>query len=78
MCPGHTRSFFGAQANMAGKKKVGLAALSPERRKEIARLGGQAVQERGLGFRFKENDRKTKIAAAKGGRPRLKKNNPGK
>jgi general stress protein YciG len=35
-----------------GKQKRGLAALSPERRREIAAMGGRAAQEAGIAHSF--------------------------
>jgi general stress protein YciG len=34
------------------KRKQGLAAMDPEKRRAIARLGGQTVQRLGTGHRF--------------------------
>jgi hypothetical protein len=34
------------------KRLTGFALLTPERRKEIARLGGKTCQEKGLGNQF--------------------------
>ncbi len=43
----------------------GLAALDPERRREIAQMGGKAVQAKGTGHAF--NSTTGKIAGKKGG-----------
>ena len=39
-------------ALVTGKKPTGFALLTPERRKEVSRLGGKACQEMGLGNQF--------------------------
>ena len=36
----------------AKKKKRGFAAMSPEKRREIASKGGKAANEKGTGYRF--------------------------
>lgn len=43
-------------------QKRGLATLTPERRREIARLGGKAS-----GGNFKHNPERARIAGQKGG-----------
>ncbi len=47
------------------KKPRGLAALSPERRREIARLGGKAAQQTGKPHRFSSEE--ARQAGKKGG-----------
>lgn len=44
------------------KKKRGLATLSPERRREIASMGGKAVPTQ-----FKKNDERTREIARRAG-----------
>lgn len=46
-------------------KKRGFAALSPERRSEIGRLGGKRVHELGTGHEWTREE--ARIAGAKGG-----------
>jgi len=48
------------------KKLRGLAAMSPERRREIASKGGKATQEKGTGNRFTSES--AKMAGVKGGK----------
>ena len=45
--------------------KRGLAALSPERRREIAQAGGKAAQAKGTGRRFTSEE--ARAAGKKGG-----------
>lgn len=46
-----------AWANEPPKKgRQGFASLSPERRREVASLGGQAVQRNGTGHRWTSED----------------------
>lgn len=52
------------------KKPRGLAALSPERRKEIASIGGKAVHAQGKGNRFREGSTEAAEAGRKGGEAR--------
>lgn len=47
-------------------KPRGLAALSPERRSEIAAMGGRSVQATGTGNRF--TPKQAAVAGKKGGR----------
>lgn len=49
----------------ATKKPRGFAALSPERRAEIARSGGKAAQEKGVAHRW--DSAKAREAGKKGG-----------
>lgn len=42
----------------------GLAAVAPERRREIARLGGQAAQARGLAHQWTSEE--ARVAGEKG------------
>lgn len=46
-------------------KLIGFAALSSEERKEIARRGGNAVQKKGTGHTFTNDE--ARIAGKKGG-----------
>lgn len=57
---GRSREGCGEHERM--KKKRGLAALSEEKRKEIASMGGKAAQSSGKGHRW---NKKTAKAAAK-------------
>lgn len=51
------------------KKPRGFAAMTPERRAELARLGGKAVQASGKAHRFtREEARAASAAAHAGGR----------
>jgi general stress protein YciG len=47
-------------------KPRGFILMSPERRREVAAMGGRAVQASGKAFRFKE-DAHAKAAGRKGG-----------
>ena len=47
---------------MKEKKPRGLAAVSPERRKEIAALGGKATQAKGTGHHFDAESSKKALA----------------
>lgn len=47
------------------KRPRGLAALSPERRREIAQMGGRALHEQGKGHQFTPEE--ATIAGRKGG-----------
>jgi uncharacterized protein len=49
----------------SAKKKKGFAALTPERRRELARMGGQKAQASGNAHRWGSED--AQIAGAKGG-----------
>jgi len=48
------------------KKRKGFAALSPERRKEIARQGGKKAQETGRAHRWTSDE--AREAGRKGGK----------
>jgi hypothetical protein len=50
------------------KKPQGFAALTPERRKEIASLGGKAAHAQGVGHQWTEET--ARIAGRKGGTAR--------
>jgi general stress protein YciG len=50
----------------APKRPRGLAAMAPERRREIARMGGRAVQAQGKGHTFTPEE--AAAAGRKGGR----------
>jgi general stress protein YciG len=52
-------------------KKRGFASLSPDRRSEIARKGGQMAQEKGTGHKFTSEE--AVAAGRKGGQARRKK-----
>lgn len=52
-------------------KPKGLAALTPERRREIAALGGKAAAKTGRAHRFTSDEART--AGRKGGQVRSKK-----
>lgn len=47
---------------MKEKKPRGLAAVSPERRKEIAALGGKATQAKGAAHKFDSDSSKKALA----------------
>jgi uncharacterized protein len=48
------------------KKKIGFAAMDPARQRELARKGGKAAHEQGVGHEF---DRETaRVAGQKGGK----------
>lgn len=49
------------------KQKRGFAAMSPEKRAEIARKGGQRVHQMGKGYQFPAGE-KASSAGSKGGR----------
>lgn len=49
---------------MSDIKYRGFASMTPERRKEISRLGGIAVQRTGKGHRYSSAE--AKVAGAKG------------
>jgi general stress protein YciG len=51
---------------MADKRKRGLAVMAPEKRREIARLGGQMTQRLGKGHTFTLEE--TRRGGKKGGR----------
>lgn len=51
---------------MADKRKRGLAVMAPEKRREIARLGGQTTQRLGKGHTFTLEE--TQRGGKKGGR----------
>lgn len=48
------------------KLKKGFAVISPERRREIASLGGKAAQAKGTGHRY--NSDEARLAGLKGGK----------
>jgi uncharacterized protein len=48
------------------KKKVGFAAMDPEKLREIASKGGKAVHAKGLGYQF--DSEAARVAGRKGGR----------
>lgn len=48
------------------QKKRGFAAMSPERQKEMAAIGGRAAQRMGRAHRF--NSEEAKIAGQRGGK----------
>ena len=50
---------------MPEKKKRGFAAMTPERRKEVASRGGKAAQKKGKAHKFTTAE--AKIAGRKGG-----------
>lgn len=50
---------------MSETKKRGFAAMSPERMRDVARMGGLAVQQKGPGNRFTAED--AREAGASGG-----------
>lgn len=64
-------------ANMSSKKETrGFASMQPERRQEIARLGGKAAHKAGTAHKFTPAE--ATLAGRKGGRagankPRVKK-----
>lgn len=45
-----------AMTEQAVKQKRGFALLTPERRKEISSMGGWAVQSKGTGHRWTEDE----------------------
>lgn len=47
-----------------GIKRRGFASMTPEKRREAARNGGKAVQEKGTGHRF--NSDSGRVAGRKG------------
>jgi hypothetical protein len=49
----------------SAKKPQGLAAVSPEKRKEIARAGGRAAAQSGKAHRFTSEE--AKVAGKRGG-----------
>jgi general stress protein YciG len=51
---------------MEGKRKRGLAAMDPEKRREIQRLGGQAAHRLGKAHKFTAEE--AREAGKKGGR----------
>lgn len=54
-----------ALKDLLASKPRGMAALSPKRRREIAAMGGKAVQAQGKGHRFTTKEART--AGRKGG-----------
>ena len=52
-------------ATLQKVSKRGLASMTPERQKEIARLGGRAAHEKGKAHRF--NSDEARAAGKKGG-----------
>ena len=49
----------------SGKRRRGFAAMSPERQREIAKLGGAAAHARGVAHRFDPDE--ARAAGRKGG-----------
>jgi len=41
-----------------GKGKRGFAAMAPEKRQEVARLGGQTAHQRGTGYIFTQEQQR--------------------
>lgn len=58
---------------MKEKRPRGFAAMDPELRSEIARLGGEAVDAAGTGHRFKKGSAEASAAGRKGGKAVQKK-----
>lgn len=50
---------------MDGKSKRGFASMTPERRKEIAAMGGRAAHEQGVAHEYTSEE--AKVAGRKGG-----------
>jgi uncharacterized protein len=55
-----------SDSNIVEKKPRGFAAISPEKRREISRLGGKAAHARGTAHEFTTEEART--AGSKGGR----------
>ncbi len=51
-----------------GNKNKGFASMSPERRKEVASLGGKAQGKHNNAGNFANNPQKAAAAGAKGGK----------
>jgi len=53
----------------AGRSRRGFAAMDPERRREIARAGGQAAHAMGLAHRFTPDEARSARAKQRGKTP---------